>query len=330
MHKLLYYPNFEIQDQNFLKFALLYIDEIRPIIPESAKGTLSNAMNDILRDTELINQYTPGYEDGKVASIMAIRYMEDLKIYNQYGEDSLKFKHPLHKCILYREKYSSNFENYCLDNRLGEECREGILINEDIAFIYMTILANIISKENQLDMITDNREYSDPILKNAYSKGVTNRIHRLKIIQKEIQFYVPSDFYKIPLDKFIELRADGKFEKARMNFVYEIEHALDMYDGKEKMIDLYNLTECKNEMRGLLKDIFVSCATVAVGVHSFGNKCPAEMGRLDFWSVVSTGITLQSLIPEFKEVKEFATRIHGKNQARKYLAKIKQLRPEVL
>lgn len=28
MQRLLYYPNFEIQDLNFLKFALLYIDEI--------------------------------------------------------------------------------------------------------------------------------------------------------------------------------------------------------------------------------------------------------------------------------------------------------------
>ena len=44
----MYYPNFEIQDQNFLKFALLYIDEISPIIPENARETLSDPMRDAL------------------------------------------------------------------------------------------------------------------------------------------------------------------------------------------------------------------------------------------------------------------------------------------
>ena len=53
MHKLLYYPNFEIQDQNFLKFALLYIDEIKPIIPVCARETLSDSMHNILKNTDL-------------------------------------------------------------------------------------------------------------------------------------------------------------------------------------------------------------------------------------------------------------------------------------
>lgn len=51
MHKLLYYPDFEIQDQNFLKFALLYIDEIRPIIPDCARQTLSDSMHNIIHNT---------------------------------------------------------------------------------------------------------------------------------------------------------------------------------------------------------------------------------------------------------------------------------------
>ena len=55
MHRLLYYPHFEIQDQNFLKFALLYIDEIRTIIPEIARETLGDPMKNILKNTDLIN-----------------------------------------------------------------------------------------------------------------------------------------------------------------------------------------------------------------------------------------------------------------------------------
>lgn len=53
MHNLLYYPDFEVQDQNFLKFALLYIDEIRPIIPDNARGSLSGSMQHIMGYTNL-------------------------------------------------------------------------------------------------------------------------------------------------------------------------------------------------------------------------------------------------------------------------------------
>lgn len=86
MHRLLYYPNFEIQDQNFLKFALLYIDEIRPIIPERARESLGDSMRNILRNTELINPYSPSYENGRLASVAAIKYLEECKVFNQYGE----------------------------------------------------------------------------------------------------------------------------------------------------------------------------------------------------------------------------------------------------
>ena len=33
MKELLYYPGFEVKDETWLKFALLYLDHISPIIP---------------------------------------------------------------------------------------------------------------------------------------------------------------------------------------------------------------------------------------------------------------------------------------------------------
>jgi hypothetical protein len=35
LKKLIYYPSFEAEDINWLKFALLYIDVLKPIIPRS-------------------------------------------------------------------------------------------------------------------------------------------------------------------------------------------------------------------------------------------------------------------------------------------------------
>lgn len=330
MHRLLYYPHFEIQDQNFLKFALLYIDEIRPIIPEIARETLGDSMKNILKNTDLINPYSPNYENGYLASFATIKHLENSKHFDRYGYNVRKGNHVKFNYTLYQDKYSHHFEDYCLENGLGERCNKGILLNEDVAYTYMSILAEIISKETETDMITDNRRFSDPILNNLYIKN--NRImwERLETIQKEIQFYVPVDFRRIPIEKFIDLRSDYRFESARRDFVDELNVVLDAYDENEE-VDLSNIMECKKEINGLLKEIFISCAAVAVGVHSFGNIAAACVGTLDFWgNVGNAGISLDVLKQHCCEAREYVARIERKRQARKYLAKIRQLRPETL
>lgn len=285
MHRLLYYPNFEIQDPNFLKFALLYIDEIRPIIPVAARRSLSDSMKNILNNTELICPYTPSYEDGYLASIAAVHYLEKQKLFVPYTEGWKRNKYARHNYTLYAEKYTYEFEKYCVENGLGERCDEGICIDEDVAYAYMSILAEIISKETEIDMITDNAKYSDPSLRNFHAVN-RRMMDRLGTIRREIQFYVPVDMERIPLHEFIELRSDPKFERVRKNFVIELNHVLDSYDKSMEEVDLKKLMECKQEMYSFIKELFVSCAAVAVGVHSFGNMYTADRGTLDFWGNV--------------------------------------------
>lgn len=330
MHRLLYYPNFEIQDQNFLKFALLYVDEIRPIIPEIAREILSEPMKNIIRNTELINPYAPDYEKGYLASVAAIKYLEDIRSFNQYEDGLRRNKRISYDYILYQDKYTSQFENYCLENSLGRRCDEGIILNQDVAYAYMSILAEIISKETELDMITDNQKYYEPYLR--YSHAIDKRkMDRLGMIQREIQFYVPVDMYKIPLEEFIKLRSDHKFESVRRSFVVELNKVLDSYDKNVDKVDLTNVMECKKDIYGLLKEIFFSCAALVVGVHSFGNMYASDKRMLDFWgNAGNVGICLDDLKQHCYEAREYAKRIKGKKQARKYLARLKQLRTEIL
>lgn len=205
-----------------------------------------------------------------------------------------------------------------------------ILLNEDVAYAYMSVLAEIISKETETDMITDNIRYSDPFLR--YPHNINRRMmDRLGTIQREIQFYVPTDMYRIPLKEFIKLRSDYEFEIARRNFVTELNIVLDSYDRNVSEVDLYNVMECKQEIYGLIKELFISCAAAVVGVHSFGNMYTANKGTLDFWgNVGNIGISLDALKQHYYVAREYVTRIKGKKQARKYLAKIKQLRAEIL
>lgn len=42
MKKVIYYPGFKAEDINWLKFALLYIDVLKPIIPYTGDAHLSD------------------------------------------------------------------------------------------------------------------------------------------------------------------------------------------------------------------------------------------------------------------------------------------------
>ena len=321
MNKLLYYPHFEIQDENFLKFALLYVDEIRPIIPQTAMNTLSDTMNMMMNNTELINPYKPDYKDGDLASIMAIEYLEKSR-----DKKNLKNKNA---CKLYREKYSYRFEQYCLENNLCETCDDGIMLSEDIAYTYMSILADVISKETETDMITDSEKYCASDLKYKYDVSKEN-MEKMKRVQKEIEFYVPSDMNKILIEEFINLRSNCSFEKARKNFVNEFNIILNLYDKNLEKVDLYNLMECKKEITGLVKKLCASGAAITVGVKLINNISRAEREIINFWGDVGNiCLNLDTLKQNYHAVREYADRIEQKKQARRYLTKIRQLQAEI-
>ena len=42
MNSLIYFPNFEPQNEKWLKFSLLYLDESQPIIPSTRQNDISD------------------------------------------------------------------------------------------------------------------------------------------------------------------------------------------------------------------------------------------------------------------------------------------------
>ncbi|MBN7575667.1 MULTISPECIES: hypothetical protein [Clostridium] len=56
MKNILYYPSFEFKDLDWLKFALLYFYEVNLIIPESADENLSEEIQYVYKETDLINK----------------------------------------------------------------------------------------------------------------------------------------------------------------------------------------------------------------------------------------------------------------------------------
>lgn len=317
MQKLLYYPNFEIRDEIFLKFALLYIDEVRPIIPKRAMEDLSQSMKMVLNYTNLINPYLPNYDNGLLASCAAIDYLEsNIKDYNmKYMNKRRKSKDN----ILYFEKYSHEFWCYCIDNKLGIPCDDGIMLDEDTIYIYMSLLAEIISKEHEIDMITDEKKYAHAAFK-KFTRTNREKTEQFKCLNNLIALCIPANIEDIPLERFIALRADNKFERARKNFVKELNKVLETKNEGLEQKELYDYFQCKNEIYGLLKDIAMICCTITVGVQLYKNTRAIDNLQLDFWgNTANMVVSLDVLAKNMYEAKEYLTRIEDKRQARKYL-----------
>lgn len=335
MHRLLYYPDFEIQDETLLKFALLYIDEIRPIVPEGAMPALSDAMKDILRYTDLMNCYEPGRETGRIASGAAIRYLEKEYLGRPSRRQADKYMEKgEYNYTLYEGKYTLQFEEYCLENGLAERCDEGIFLNSHIAYIYMSVLAEVISYEENMDTITDFSRYADPLFKEplfTHKREERKRERKLESIKREIQFQLPVDIRKIPLHTFISLRSNEKFNELRKYFNKELNEILDKQDMNLSEVNLYNYLDCKREMYALMKETYGACVSVLMGVISFRNILGNADNAIDFFGNLGNISVRMSDVKKHMDASQvFERNMEGKKKARKYLAKLNRVGLELL
>lgn len=335
MQRLLYYPNFEIKDETFLKFALLYIDEIRPIVPAAAMSVLSDSMKDILSYTDLMHCYEPGTETGDIASKAAIRYLDKEYIGRPNRRQADKYmERGEYNYTLYEGKYTPRFEEYCLQNRLAERCEGGIFLNSHIACIYMSVLAEVISYEENMDTITDFSRYADPLFKEplfTHKREERKQARKLESIKREIQFQLPVDIRKIPLRTFIGLRSDEKFNELRKNFNRELNEILDKQDIDLSEVNLYNYLDCKREMYALMKETYGACVSVLMGVISFRNLSGNADNAIDFFGNIGNISVRMSDVKKHMDASQvFGRNMEGKKKARKYLAKLNRVGLELL
>lgn len=328
---MLYYPDFSVSDINFLKFSLLYLDELKPIIPMGARNFLTREMNMVMQSTNLIQPYAPDWEDAynasRVASTFIEYYHNSLDTYDfpkrikGRGLDEISWNQRK-DYILFQDKYTADFEYYCLERGLASRCNEGIRVNHNFAYIYMSILADMISKIYGFDMITDNYDFSSPILWEGNKKH-SETANRIKQIRTELEFWIPVDLRKIPLVEFIRLREDRQFEEARKHFVKELQTIIQ--SKEECSIDFYNLYECKNELYGLIKSIFKEVAVGVVSMEYFKNTIIDGNTCFDFFTGANAVVSLSTIMQQHRESREYYEKIIGNQMNRRYLSKIKTL-----
>lgn len=209
---LLYYPNFEPPSEIWLKFALLYFDNFKTIIPRNRRHLISDGFRLIQTETDLVGIYNPDYDDGYRASLNAIDQVDKF-LMNTYDRSPLfgqvnvlrKWRDPdKWTYLIFKEKFSDNWLDYCVDKGLGQQIDEGLLVSEELAFLFMTYLAKEIAFRESAAIITDNNRFDNFT---NYARATKPTIDKTTKFAKGLfNLIVPKNLAEIPIGRLIDFR----------------------------------------------------------------------------------------------------------------------------
>lgn len=233
MKNLIYYPNFEASDLNWLKFALLYIDNFSPIVPDTGIDSLSELYKKLQSETDLLNLQRPGVGAGMRATHKAIEYTTKVLQNPHLYADELHSPNIVRNWIdkekqnytLFNEKYVENWRWFCKENGFVKDSKYGIDISKSLGEIYMTFLAQEVAYEKEASTITDSK-YLDELSIRIRAKDVTND-NKIEVAKSIINYNLPLDFSKISIDKVIEIRNRPGFKARQSAFQNELDITYD-------------------------------------------------------------------------------------------------------
>lgn len=273
MEPLIYYPNFEPPDETWLKFALLYFENFRPIVPYNRRNLLTDNFRNIQDNTDLISLYAPDHEEGHRASLTAID--EATKILeNTYDRSPLfrqtnirrKWENSANwNYLIYQEKFSYEWINFCRDNNIGRQVDEGLLLPEELAFLYMTYLAKEIAFKESAAIITDNQRFDNFT---NYSRSTTPLINtRNRFAKGIINMLVPVNLSEIPINRIIEFRNRNRVLISSFNQeLTNIQNKISEGHSERDFIDSYNRVYSELSRNIILQGIGVAAIPFAAYV----------------------------------------------------------------
>lgn len=224
MKNLIYYPTFEPQDIDWLKYALIYIDQFSPIVPDSGKSELSDDFKKLRDKTDLVDIYEPKWWQGDNAANKAIKEIEFIESHPELFRDKLKvvninktWRDPNNwRFEIYEEKFNVAFKHQCIEMGLGIESRNGIITSKELAQVFMTFLAEEIAFERVGNPITDSTEY-DQLSTYLRAKNPSNE-NLISSAKTTVNISLPNDIRKIGIDKIIKFRNNSGINELRKAF----------------------------------------------------------------------------------------------------------------
>lgn len=314
---------------NWLKFAMLYIKELKPIIPDRGRHYLSQNFKSLLTDTDLIKPYTPRNTEGQKASWRAVEEFEKMmsnpkKYVSFFGLDGSldswrNSQRQVHE--IFEEKYSALLVSYCLENKIGVRSLNGIKVPEEVAFIFMTILANEIAESKNVSAITDIKKYNSISL-TLTSKSTTEE-EKLFLAKNSINLKLPNALEEIPLKEFIKLRQDKSFHEKLTAF----HNTLDLYleNTTDDVISTSDYLDSLNySIKEISKEItLLGLSTVSVGL---GIWSTLNTQNIETMEVIKEVSSISGLIGGGAAVKSASNKTENKRLSKRFLSDLKKIK----
>lgn len=326
MENLVYFPTFEPPSANWLKFALLYVENFNPIIPTVRIDQLSADYRRVIENTDLIQPYNPQYHQGDRASLKAIELIE------QVAQNPYKFSNLFNRANLIRnisnpsnrffeicqEKFSMNWEHFCLENNYGQRTDNGIIVSEELAFIFMTFLAEEISFEEGKSIITDNNSFDNFLnYKRVIPRGVRDR---QSFAQGVLSLVMPRNISEIPITKLINFRARNR-ERIRA-FNIELNNSIDNVQqgiSEQEFVNRFN--NIYSELTTEILTQGLGVATVPLATYILLQNTAATNPDYINQIIGGLGIVLTAKVAVGARWKEIASR----HNCKRYLTNLERL-----
>lgn len=222
--KALYYPTIDIQDERWLKNAILFWDEISTIVPESIEAPYQNRTSSFLYDEGILNPYFVSENNPIVESLKEKDFVVngDALYYFNHRESSEMNPYSDERAAFYlhREK---------LPNIIQQKLNKNGLIDNDgwtnvgknFANYYMTLLATKIAKKKHLCLLaSDNNDYNLSTSYNFSIEGInpTSAESLCKPMADMIMFRLIVDGFEVnpqtPIEDLLKYKGKRKDELA--------------------------------------------------------------------------------------------------------------------
>lgn len=329
MERLIYYPGFEVQRVDWLKFALLYIGKLNPIIPEAGEIYLSDTFKKIQAETNLFQLHRPEYQEGEMATLDAIevtnKIIRDPRSYSRiFRNDNILdiWRNPdFHNYTLFADKYTQTWEDFCFENGIATQHDEGILLNDQLGYVYMTLLAQIIADRRGVSPITDHSNLDRLAI---FARRVeTTAKDRLQTAQAQINLKLPRNLSDISFDELIRVRNRPGFKEKLSAFQHEFNNYLSNIEmGTENTEFVVNFGDIWQEFSGDIAKIGIGTISFALGTWlAVTNPQISTEEYLKTVIVGGAGLVVSSVI----DVKKSWEKSRSKRFTRKYLADIRNI-----
>ncbi len=327
MEPLIYYPNFEPPSEIWLKFSLLYFENFKPIVPHNRRHLLSDDFRRINAETDLVELYSPDYEEGYRASLNAIDEAEKI-LANTYSRSPLFNRINLHRAWqdpgswnfeICREKFSDDWADYCEGKNIDRRTNDGILLPEELAFLFMTYLAREIAFKETAAIITDSNRFDNFT---NYTRSTTPTVERrTKFAKGIVNLLVPQNLASIPFQRLIEFRNRNRnMITAFNNELTNIQEKISQGYSEQDFIDSYNNIYSEFSREVILQGIGI--ATIPFAAYMLIENPQATTPEYIKEILGALGIILGGGYALNKGLRDFKT----KRYCKKYLINLERLR----